>query len=99
MADAVLDGLQRRAEIAAEAEEARREDEYLEDQEGDGNEPTTSELPTEADIHPSGVDDSVYYTASAITDSTEPDPDVEEPPSACKDSDDEDPAADPEQSV
>ena len=92
MADAVLDGLQRRAEIAAEAEEAAREDEYEEEAMSDGSEPTTGELSTRTDIDPSGADDSVYYTATQITDSTEPEPDAEEPPSAGKEGDEEDPS-------
>ena len=70
MAGAVLDGLQRRAEIAAEAEEAARENEYAEDMVDEELESTTDELSTKPEIDPSGMDNSAYYTAREITDST-----------------------------
>ena len=70
MANAVLDGLQRRAEIAAEAEEAARENEYAEDMVDEELESTTDELSTKPEIDPSGMDNSAYYTAREITDST-----------------------------
>lgn len=84
MADAVLAGLQRRAEIATEAEEAARENEYWEDMVNEELEGATDELSAKTDIDPSVMDNSAYYTVREPTDSTEPDPDTGESPPAVK---------------
>ena len=92
MADAVLDGLQLRAELAAEEEELEPEDEYGEGTAADGLEPATGDLPTQTDGDLPDADDGVSDSSQEHTDLTKPDPDAEEPTSADEEGYEEDPA-------